>query len=385
MIVACPCAMGLATPTAIMVGTGRGAEAGILIKGGEALEVAHRIDTVVFDKTGTLTMGRPEVVDVVAAEGTDVAALLDLAASAERGSEHPLGAAIVARAKRDELGFRPVTAFDARAGHGVEATVDGHAVLAGNDRLLEERGIAPTTTRSGPSTRRSTAAAERGTDSRPRRDRRHARRRDRHRRPDPPDRGRGGRACSPTRASSRGSSRATPPAVAASVGRAVGIPPERVVAGALPADKAARIDGAPGRRPPRGDGRRRDQRRAGPRGRRPRHRDRQPAPTSRSRPRRSPSSAAIRGRSPRRSTCHARRCGSSARTSFWAFGYNVVLIPVAMGVLIPLFGLRLNPVLAAAAMASSSVSVVLNALRLRNVPLSGARAAARPDPPGSPT
>ena len=92
LVIACPCAMGLATPTAIMVGTGRGAEVGILIRGGEALETAHRIDTVVFDKTGTLTLGRPVVAEVIPARGWSTEAVLDLAASAETGSEHPLAA-----------------------------------------------------------------------------------------------------------------------------------------------------------------------------------------------------------------------------------------------------------------------------------------------------
>ena len=127
VIVACPCAMGLATPTAIMAGTGRGAEAGILFRGGESLEIAHRVSTVVFDKTGTLTAGRPEVVAIDAAPGVDPAEMLDLAASLERGSEHPLGAAIVTRARLDELGFRPGEAFEAVPGHGVVGTVDGRA------------------------------------------------------------------------------------------------------------------------------------------------------------------------------------------------------------------------------------------------------------------
>ena len=112
LVVATPCPLILAVPVAIVSGLLRAARFGILIKGGEALEIAHRIDTVVFDKTGTLTMGRPEVVGIVAG-GRDIAELLDLVASAERGSEHPLGAAIVARARRDELGFRPVTSFAA--------------------------------------------------------------------------------------------------------------------------------------------------------------------------------------------------------------------------------------------------------------------------------
>ncbi len=104
LVIACPCAMGLATPTAIMVGTGRGAEAGILIRGGEALETAHKVSVVVLDKTGTLTLGRPVVDGVLTVPGVSIATVLDLAASAEKGSEHPLAAAIVARARQDELG-----------------------------------------------------------------------------------------------------------------------------------------------------------------------------------------------------------------------------------------------------------------------------------------
>ena len=123
VVIACPCAMGLATPTAIMVGTGRGAEAGILIRGGEALEMAHRVDTVVLDKTGTLTLGRPTVAEVIVAPGVTERDLLDLAGAVERASEHPLGAAIVARANRDELGFGRVREFEAVVGGGVAGVV----------------------------------------------------------------------------------------------------------------------------------------------------------------------------------------------------------------------------------------------------------------------
>ncbi len=143
VIIACPCAMGLATPTAILVGTGRGAEAGILFRGGAALERAHRIDTVVFDKTGTLTAGRPTAGEIETVDGWSEAELLDLAASLETGSEHPLGAAIVARARLAELGFRPVAGFAAASGHGVEGLVDGRAVIVGTARLLRDRGIDP--------------------------------------------------------------------------------------------------------------------------------------------------------------------------------------------------------------------------------------------------
>ncbi len=133
LIIACPCALGLATPTAIMVGTGRGAEAGVLIKGGEALETAARIDTVVLDKTGTVTRGRPEVTDTVPLEGWSAEELLRVAAAAERDSEHPVAKAIVERAAGLEL--PAAEGFQALAGHGVRARVGGREVLAGTARL----------------------------------------------------------------------------------------------------------------------------------------------------------------------------------------------------------------------------------------------------------
>jgi Cu+-exporting ATPase len=131
LIVACPCALGLATPTAIMVGTGRGAERGILIKSGEALEMACRIDTIVLDKTGTITRGKPRVTGVVPAPGRTESELLRLAASAERYSEHPLGKAIVEAAAERGLVLEEATEFSALAGHGVRARVAGHDVVIG--------------------------------------------------------------------------------------------------------------------------------------------------------------------------------------------------------------------------------------------------------------
>ena len=131
LIIACPCALGLATPTAIMVGTGRGAERGILIKGGEALEAAAGIDTVILDKTGTITRGMPEVTDVVPASGFTGEELLRLAASAERYSEHPLGRAVVAHAQALSISLEPASDFRAMVGHGVAARVSGHEVIVG--------------------------------------------------------------------------------------------------------------------------------------------------------------------------------------------------------------------------------------------------------------
>ena len=141
LIIACPCAMGLATPTAIMVGTGRGAERGILIKSSEVLERAQAITTVVFDKTGTITTGRPEVTDVIPLGATSANEVLALAAGAERGSEHPLGAAIVRAAETQGLTLTDATNFEALPGRGIEAIVGSRRLLIGNQRLLAEREI----------------------------------------------------------------------------------------------------------------------------------------------------------------------------------------------------------------------------------------------------
>ncbi|HXU91672.1 MAG TPA: heavy metal translocating P-type ATPase [Methylomirabilota bacterium] len=144
LVIACPCAMGLATPTAIMVGTGRGAEFGVLIKSAVALETLHRVDTIVFDKTGTLTLGRPRVTDVLTVPGTAEEDVLALAAAAEQGSEHPIGAAIVTAAKERGLAMPPVTEFAAVPGQGVDALAPDGRVLLGNRGFLESRGVAVT-------------------------------------------------------------------------------------------------------------------------------------------------------------------------------------------------------------------------------------------------
>lgn len=141
LVIACPCALGLATPTAIMVGTGKGAENGILIKGGEALETAHKITTIVFDKTGTITEGKPTVTDVLTAEGIKKDTLLQLTASAEKDSEHPLGQAIVLGAKEAGLELFATERFEALTGRGIEARIQGEDILAGNRKLMEERNI----------------------------------------------------------------------------------------------------------------------------------------------------------------------------------------------------------------------------------------------------
>ncbi|MFZ2445933.1 MAG: heavy metal translocating P-type ATPase [Syntrophobacteraceae bacterium] len=141
LIISCPCAMGLATPTAVMVGTGLGAENGILIKGGESLERAHKIDTVVFDKTGTITRGEPEVTDVVGVKGTAGADLLRLAASVEMLSEHPLARSIVKKAEESAIRLDAAHNFESFAGFGSRAEIDGREVLIGSRKFLETRNI----------------------------------------------------------------------------------------------------------------------------------------------------------------------------------------------------------------------------------------------------
>ncbi|MHB0975730.1 MAG: heavy metal translocating P-type ATPase [Candidatus Aquicultorales bacterium] len=141
LVISCPCAVGLATPMAIMVGTGKAAENGILIKGGEALEAACKVDVVVFDKTGTLTKGEPTVTDVVPVNGMGARGLLELAASAEWGSEHPLGEAIVNKAKEDGLKITEPSEFKAIPGHGISASIAGRKVLLGNLKLMQEMSI----------------------------------------------------------------------------------------------------------------------------------------------------------------------------------------------------------------------------------------------------
>ncbi|MBA2719344.1 MAG: heavy metal translocating P-type ATPase [Chloroflexi bacterium] len=357
VIIACPCAMGLATPTAIMVGTGRGAEAGILFRGGDALERAHRVDTVVFDKTGTLTLGRPTVAAVAVADGWAERDVLDLAGSLEAGSEHPLGAAIVGRARLDELGFRPVSGFEAIAGHGVVGSVDGRAVLVGTARLLRERGIDPT-----PLAESAEAMARDGRT---------------------PvwiaiDGDVAGIAAisDPVKAESRGAVdelRAAgidvwlvsgdQAATAAAVGAQVGIAPDRIRAEVLPADKEAAIAAlqAEGRVVAMvGDGINDAPALA--------RADVGVAIGSGADVAIEAAGLTLVGGDPRgvpAAIALSRATMAVVRENlFWAFAYNVVLIPVAMGVLVPI-GVTLSPALAAAAMALSSVAVVTNSLRLR--------------------
>jgi Cu+-exporting ATPase len=143
LIIACPCALGLATPMSIMVGVGRGAQAGVLIKNAETLEVMEKVDALVVDKTGTLTEGKPQLVSAVAIAGRDEAAIVRLAASVERGSEHPLAAAIIAGAKARSIEPAAVTDFQSLTGRGIVGTVDGRRIALGNRALLKELGVDP--------------------------------------------------------------------------------------------------------------------------------------------------------------------------------------------------------------------------------------------------
>ncbi|HEX8938760.1 MAG TPA: heavy metal translocating P-type ATPase [Candidatus Limnocylindrales bacterium] len=358
VVIACPCAMGLATPTAIMVGTGRGAESGVLIRGGEALEQAHRVTAVVLDKTGTLTLGRPAVVEVVPAPGFEPAELLDLAGSVEKGSEHPLGSAILARAHLDELGFRPMSEFRAVAGHGVEAVVDGRRVIVGAERLLADHGVA-----TGPLADRAEAAAAQGRT--------------------PTYVGVDGRLAGllvvadpikPEAAQAVAELAAQGlevwlvtgdrAATAAAVASAVGIAAERVMAEVLPADKAAAVARLQARGlvvAMVGDGINDAPALA--------QADLGVAIGTGADVAIEASDVTLVGGDPRgvaSAIALARRTMTVIRQNlFWAFAYNVVLVPVAMGVLYPWFGVTLNPGMAAGAMALSSVSVVSNSLRLR--------------------
>ncbi len=366
VVIACPCAMGLATPTAIMVGTGRGAEAGILIRGGAALETAAGIDTVIFDKTGTLTAGRPAVAAIEPATGVDSAELLDLAASLERGSEHPIGAAILAAGRLRELGFRPVSGFVSHAGRGVEGVVEAvpgggspsRHVLVGTERLMGERGIdlAPVA-----SSLAADAASGRTTvvvaiDGRAAGSISVA---------DPvrPDAAAAVRGLATSGIEVWLVSGDRRPAAEA-VARQVGIAIERVRADVLPGDKAAVVAAlqADGRRVAMvGDGINDAPALA--------QADLGVAIGTGADVAIEASDVTLLGGDPRlvesAIALSRRTMGVVRQNLFWAFAYNIVLIPVAMGVLYPVFGITLNPALAAGAMALSSVSVVTNSLRLR--------------------
>jgi Cu+-exporting ATPase len=356
LVIACPCAMGLATPTAIMVGTGRGAEFGVLVKSAAALELLHRVDTIVFDKTGTLTVGRPAVTDVVPVGAATEDEILALAAAAEQASEHPLGEAIVACAKERGLALPPIVEFAAVPGQGLDAMTTDGRVLLGNRALLDARGIdvGPLAARvrqlaaegktaihlafAGrlvgviaaadvlkPEARRAVAALKR---------------------------------LGVSVAMLTGDTRLTAEAIAREAGL------DRVLAEVLPPDKAREIRAlqAEGRRVAMvGDG-------------------------INDAPALAQAEVGIAMGSGTDVAIDAadvtlmrgdldgvvaavelsRRTIRVIRENLaWAFGYNTILIPVAAGVLYPVWGVLLSPILAGAAMAFSSVSVVTNSLRLK--------------------
>ena len=368
LVIACPCALGLATPTAIMVGTGRGAELGVLFKNSEALERAHELTTVILDKTGTITRGQPAVTDVEAidADAMPGSQILALAASAERGSEHPLGQAIVQAAREAGLALAEPERFEAVAGKGVSAVVDGAEVLVGTRRLLEDRGLAlngleDSLLRLEEEAKTAMLVSREGEAL-------------------------GVVAVADTLKEGSieairqmqalglevvmitGDNRATAEAVARQLALAgeagTGGLPVRVVAEVLPGDKAAqvralqeegRVVGMVG------DGI-------------------NDAPalaqadvgiaigTGTDVAMAAADVTLMSGdlRGVARAIALSRATMRTIKQNlFWAFFYNVILIPLAAGVFYPLLGLRLHPVLAAAAMAFSSIFVVSNSLRLR--------------------
>ena len=356
LIIACPCAMGLATPTAVLVATGRGAELGALVKGGAALEAAGRIDTVVFDKTGTLTSGRTAVTDIVAAPGFDESELLRIAAAAESGSRHPLAEAIVTEARRRDLAVSSALRFEAIVGCGVVATVDGRSVLAGRVGWLEDAGVV-----TAPFEERARELASRG------------------RTPvlvavegilagligiaDPV---REGTKEAVERLKTMGchlvlltgDRRETAEAVA----REIGI--ERVIAEVLPGGKAeeiARLRSSGCRVAMVGDGVNDAPALASA--------DLGVAVGTGSDVAIAASDITLVGSDPRTVAVALELSRQALRVIRqnlgWAFVYNVLGIPLAAGVLYPSTGWLLSPIVASAAMALSSVSVVTNSLRLR--------------------
>jgi Cu+-exporting ATPase len=358
LIIACPCAMGLATPTAIMVGTGKGAENGILIRDGAALEHAQRVTAVVLDKTGTITRGQPAVTLVQPVAGTTEEELLRIVAAAERGSEHPLAEAIVRHADGLNIDTSAATTFEAVAGHGVRATVEGSQVLVGTETHLEAAGIDVS-----PLSLLASEIAARGAS--------------------PVLAARDGGligliglsdTVKPESAAAvkrlrgagvqvwmiTGDRRAT----AQKIGAEVGIGPDRILADVLPAQKAAKVaelqasgmvvamvgDGindAPALA----------------------QADLGIAIGTGADVALEASDITLVGDDLRAVPTAVQLSRATMRVIRqnlgWAFGYNVLLIPVAAGLLWPVAGILLSPALAAGAMALSSVSVVTNSLRLR--------------------
>lgn len=356
LIIACPCALGLATPTAIMVGTGKAAEHGILVKGGEALEATRRINAIVLDKTGTLTRGKPAVTGVVPANGLAEEELLRLAAAAEVSSEHPLGEALVNRARELELVLPKAEQFQSITGKGIEAQVEGRDILIGNRALMDQYQIdldglderAEVLARTGAT---PMYVAVDGVSA-------------------------GIIAVADTlKPESReaveqlkalglevwmltGDNRAT----AEAIGREVGI--QHILAEVLPDEKSAKVRELQGQGKTVamvGDGINDAPALA--------QADLGIAIGTGTDVAMAASDITLIGGDLRTIVTaialSRKTVGAIKQGLFWAFGYNILLIPVAMGALYPFFDVLLNPVLAAAAMAMSSVSVVTNALRLR--------------------
>jgi len=357
LIIACPCALGLATPMAIMVGTGRGATSGVLIKNAESLEVLEGIDTLVFDKTGTLTEGKPRVAAVEPAQGWSAADVLRFAAAVERPSEHPLAAAILAEAAHQTLHFESATEFHSYAGKGITGRVDGRRVALGNAALLRELGIALENHSNADGLDGHTVV---------------------HLAVDGHEAGAIAIA-DPIKESTAeaitqlrkeglrlvmltGDSRASADAIA----RKLGI--DEVIAEVLPEHKAEVVKKlkSQGRRVAMaGDGI-------------------NDAPalaaadvgiamgTGTDVAIESAGITLVKGdlRGVVRARNLSRKTMRNIRQNlFFAFAYNSVGIPIAAGVLYPFFGLLLSPIIASAAMTFSSVSVITNALRLRHAPL----------------